>query len=194
MLISLTGPSGVGKGYLSRALICNFPQIKQVVWSTTRPLRPGEEDGVRRHLSEHEFFEKVEKGEIILAQELYGNHYGLERVANGFVEGVWLTELQASNLPPAISLGLPVYPIAIIPNDCVFLRERLEKYRGTESDSEIAVRLELAESEIAWIKANASIFRHVIEVTRSNEGEVVSGVIHMLEAVITGGDRNGPQL
>ena len=45
MLISLTGPSGIGKDYVKQALLRHFATLQEVIWLTTRLLRPNEEDG-----------------------------------------------------------------------------------------------------------------------------------------------------
>lgn len=42
MLITLTGPSGIGKGFVAEYLLARFPGVEELVWTTTRPLRPTE--------------------------------------------------------------------------------------------------------------------------------------------------------
>jgi len=52
----ITGPSGAGKGTLIKALVERVPVLEVAISATTRPLRPGETDGVEYHfLSESEF-------------------------------------------------------------------------------------------------------------------------------------------
>src|ERR1039457_6639757 len=59
----ITGPSGVGKGTLIAALRARHPELELSVSATTRPPRPGEEDGVAYHfLSEGEFERRLAAG------------------------------------------------------------------------------------------------------------------------------------
>lgn len=47
IVILIMGKSGCGKSTLERKLISNYPDhFKKVISSTTRPIRPGEQDGV----------------------------------------------------------------------------------------------------------------------------------------------------
>jgi guanylate kinase len=46
LLVVVSGPSGVGKGTLCRALRKRFPELHFSVSATTRPPRPGEKHGV----------------------------------------------------------------------------------------------------------------------------------------------------
>ena len=59
----VTGPSGAGKGTLIRALVERIPELEVAVSATTRPLRPGEENG-REYwfLEEDEFTRRVADG------------------------------------------------------------------------------------------------------------------------------------
>src|SRR5688500_18378061 len=41
----VTGPSGAGKGTLIRVLLERIPELQAAVSATTRPQRPGEENG-----------------------------------------------------------------------------------------------------------------------------------------------------
>ena len=44
----VTGPSGAGKGTLIKALVERIPVLEVAISATTRPVRPGEADGVER--------------------------------------------------------------------------------------------------------------------------------------------------
>jgi guanylate kinase len=45
-VLVITGPSGVGKGTLIRALLARHRKLELAVSATTRAPRPGERDGV----------------------------------------------------------------------------------------------------------------------------------------------------
>ncbi len=65
-LFVVTGPSGAGKGTLIRALVASRPDLAVAVSATTRPRRPGEEDGRDYHfLSDEEFQRRVEAGDFL---------------------------------------------------------------------------------------------------------------------------------
>jgi guanylate kinase len=67
----ITGPSGVGKGTLIAALRERHPELELSVSATTRPPRPGEQDGVAYHfLSEDEFDRRLARGEFVEHAEL----------------------------------------------------------------------------------------------------------------------------
>ena len=62
----ITGPSGVGKGTLIRALRERVPELELAVSATTRQPRPGEEHGVDYHfLSDEEFEDRVSEGHFV---------------------------------------------------------------------------------------------------------------------------------
>jgi guanylate kinase len=67
----------VGKGTLIRTLRERFPGLELSISATTRPPRPGEEDGVDYHfLDGREFDRRLESGEFVEHAEYAGNRYG----------------------------------------------------------------------------------------------------------------------
>jgi guanylate kinase len=73
----VTGPSGAGKGTLIQLVLPRFAELSLVVSATTRPQRPGEENGVHYwFLSREEFAEKVTAGEFLEWVDYVGNLYG----------------------------------------------------------------------------------------------------------------------
>ena len=58
-LYIVSAPSGAGKTSLVKALLDAQPQVRVSVSHTTRPMRPGEVDGVNYHfVSREEFLER----------------------------------------------------------------------------------------------------------------------------------------
>ena len=79
-LIVLTGPSGVGKGTLMRALLERHPELYYSVSATTRPPRKGEIDGKHYYfMSRSKFEQLVARGEFLEWAEFAGNYYGTPR-------------------------------------------------------------------------------------------------------------------
>lgn len=71
VIITLTGPSGTGKTFLSFSLAEHG--FSNVVSTTTRPKRPGEKDGVDYHFVTKEEFEEMDaKGEMIEKVDAHG--------------------------------------------------------------------------------------------------------------------------
>jgi guanylate kinase len=157
-VLVITGPSGVGKGTLIRALLERYPDLELSVSATTRPPRPGEEDG-RDYwfLSPREFEKRLKNGEFLEHASYAGNQYGtlrseLDRAKSGLVLEI---ELQgARQVRKALPEAIQVF---IKPPSLDALRTRLIG-RGAEDDAQIARRLEVAESELAA----ESEWKHVI--------------------------------
>lgn len=156
----ITGPSGVGKGTVIRALRELHPELGLSVSATTRAPREGEVDGEHYHfLSADEFDRRVAAGEFVEHAAYSGNQYGtlrseLERhaAAGGVVLEI---ELQGAR---QIRETMPeATQIFIAPPTPETLRERLVG-RGTDSDEAIARRLEVAEEELAA----QGEFQHVV--------------------------------
>lgn len=76
----ISGPSGVGKDSVIEELRNVFTDAQYVVTATTRPMRPGEIDGVHYiFLSREEFLDRIEKNDFIENALVYDNHYGVPR-------------------------------------------------------------------------------------------------------------------
>jgi guanylate kinase len=73
----VTGPSGAGKGTLIQLVLPRFPELALAVSATTRPQRPGEQDGVHYwFLERDEFDRRIEAGELLEWVDYVGNRYG----------------------------------------------------------------------------------------------------------------------
>ncbi len=85
LLLVVSGPSGVGKGTLVKALMERNSRIKMSVSATTRAPRPGEIEGVHYFFkSEEEFKAMVDRGEFLEYIHVFGTkYYGTPR---SFVE------------------------------------------------------------------------------------------------------------
>ena len=73
----VTGPSGAGKGTLIQLVLPRFAELALAVSATTRPQRPGEENGVHYwFLDREEFDRRVLAGEFLEWVDYVGNRYG----------------------------------------------------------------------------------------------------------------------
>ncbi|MDF1585709.1 guanylate kinase [Marinimicrococcus flavescens] len=82
LMLVMSSPSGAGKTSISRRVLELEPELSLSVSVTTRPRRPGEEDGVHYHFIDRESFDRMIAGEELLEHaEVYGNCYGTPRSA-----------------------------------------------------------------------------------------------------------------
>ena len=142
----VTGPSGVGKGTLIRALCREFPDLRLSVSATTRPPRSGEEEGRDYHfLSPQEFERRVEAGDFLEHATYAGNRYGTLRSETADDPVVLEIEVQgARQVREALPEAIQVF---IAPPSTEVLRERLLG-RGTDSPEVIRKRLDVAREEL----------------------------------------------
>jgi guanylate kinase len=157
----ITGPSGVGKGTLIRALMERLPDLELSVSATTREPRAGERDGVDYHfLSRQEFDRRVAAGHFVEHADYAGRSYGTlrseleDRISAG-VPVVLEIEVQgARQVRAAMPEAVQVF---IAPPSLAALRTRLVG-RGTDDPAEVERRLGVAEQEL---KAQTE-FGHVV--------------------------------
>ncbi|HEX8649158.1 MAG TPA: guanylate kinase [Thermoleophilaceae bacterium] len=145
-MLVVTGPSGVGKGTLIKALCREIPDLRLSVSATTRTPRANEEEGLDYHfLSPEEFERRVEAGEFLEHATYAGNRYGTLRSETEDDPVVLEIEVQgARQVREALPGAIQVF---IAPPSTEALRERLLQ-RGTDSQEVIRKRLAVAEEEL----------------------------------------------
>lgn len=147
----ITGPSGVGKGTLIKALRERLPEVELSVSATTREPRRGEEDGREYHfLSREEFDRRIAERDFLEWAEYSGNRYGtlrseVEARTSRGAPVVLEIEVQGARqvretMPEAVR-------IFIEPPDPAELRARLLG-RATDDPETIERRLEVARQEL----------------------------------------------
>jgi guanylate kinase len=79
-LVVISAPSGAGKTTIARAVLAAHPGLEFSVSATTRRMRPGEKEGTDYYfLSRADFERRIQKGEFIEWEVIYGNYYGTLR-------------------------------------------------------------------------------------------------------------------
>lgn len=149
----ITGPSGVGKDTLVRALRRRLgPRAHVAVTATTRPPRRGEKDGVHYYfLSPDAFQEMVDRGELLENAYVYGHRYGVPKapLRDALAQDkdvIVRTDVQGARF---IKKRYPqVVTIFLLPPSWEELARRL-KGRGSEDPHQLALRLETARLEVA---------------------------------------------
>ena len=80
LLIVISGPSGVGKDETLNRLKQSDHPFHFIVTATTRPIRPGETDGVDYHfVSIGEFAEMITQEELLEYAVVYGDYKGIPK-------------------------------------------------------------------------------------------------------------------
>jgi guanylate kinase len=156
----ITGPSGAGKGTLIAQLVERLPGLEVAVSATTRPLRPGEENG-RDYwfLSEPEFTRRIEVGEFLEHVQYVGGRYGtlsteIDRIADDGRVCVLELEIDgALRVQEQVAGSVTLFIAA----DVAELERRL-RARATESSGEIGQRIKLAR----WQLEQAHRFRYMV--------------------------------
>lgn len=181
MIIALSGPSGIGKGYVKERLLRLYPCIQELAWFTTRPLRPNEQSGGNRiHIAVSEFNRMTNVGELVLVQNLFGHRYGLRTEDLLPTTDIKLTELHPNNMSEALNINPAIIAIGFVTFELSLLYKRLAVIRKTESLIEIEKRVAMAEIEIGAILQLRSLYTSVIEITEAKEHMVFDEVLAIL--------------
>ena len=152
ILFILSAPSGAGKTSLVEALQERLPDLRVSVSYTTRPMRPGEEDGVNYHfVDEPTFLGMVEAGAFLEQANVFGHYYGtsqtwVEEQLNAGMDIIleidWQGAQQVRRLMP------DTVSIFILPPSRETLYERLTS-RGQDDEQVIQTRLAKAREEMS---------------------------------------------
>lgn len=152
ILFIVSAPSGAGKTSLLRELVPADDGMAMSVSHATRPMRPGERDGVHYHFVGVERFEQlVEQGAFLEHARVFDNYYGTAEAAvrGQLTQGLdvvleidWQGARQVrQRFPDAVS-------IFIAPPNIAALRERLSN-RGQDSAEVVERRMADARSELS---------------------------------------------
>ena len=155
LLVVLSGPSGVGKD----AAIGELKKLDRpwhfAITATTRPMRPGEQDGVDYVFLDADTFHKMrERDEFLECTEVYGRWYGVPRsqVRYGLQSGKdVILKIDVQGAATVRRLAPEALFIFILPGSLDDLRARLLD-RMTESSPDLELRLQTASQEMAQVR------------------------------------------
>jgi guanylate kinase len=162
LLVVISAPSGGGKTTLCQQLLAARPEMTRAITCTTRPARPGEQDGVDYYfLDAASFLGRAQAGDFLEHATVYGHRYGTLKsevlgklrqaknvLLNVDVQGA-ATILERARENP--ELGRALVSVFLTPPSMAILEARLRK-RGTDAAAVIQERLSLARQEIAQWK------------------------------------------
>ena len=196
LLFVVSAPSGTGKTTLCRKMVQIFPGMHYSISYTTRPLRPGEENGRDYHfVPAGDFQRMIDAGEFAEWAEIYGHRYGtsktvLDRIRDEGrdvivdIDGQGARQIREKD-PQAIF-------IFILPPSWEELRRRLS-LRKTEDPAALEERLKKSRLEVAdgrWY--DYLIVNHKLEKAQKELAAIIRAehchrerVVGVLEAMLT---------
>ena len=147
----LSGPSGVGKdAVLSKIRRLQRPYFFTTT-ATTRPMRPGERDGVDYIFLDRDTFQKmIERGDLLEWAEVYGNLYGVPKsqvieARDRGLDVIVKVDVQGAN---TIKRMMPEATLIFLaPPDMSALERRLRS-RDTETEADFRLKLKTAGQEM----------------------------------------------
>ena len=152
LLVVLSGPSGVGKGTVRKALFqMEGHNLTYSVSMTTRSPREGEVEGSDYYfVSREEFEQRIKDGKMLEYAEFVKNYYGtpLEEVENRLAEGhEVILEIEVQGALQVREKMKDAVFVFIAPPSIDALYKRLKR-RGTEPEEVIQERIEKAKREL----------------------------------------------
>jgi len=163
VLLVLTGPTCAGKDALIEELLKKNTNLIRLVTTTSRPPRPEEKQGHDYYFVEREQFEELIAKEAFVEWVEYRGHYKggqkqhVEQALSSGKDVVWRIDVRGvKNIKSTVKKMIndpnsPVNHVAFVfltAPDLNTLEKRIIK-RGTESEKEITISLNLAKWEFA---------------------------------------------
>lgn len=155
-LIIICAASGAGKTTLVSALLQAMPELKLSISHTTRPIRPGEKDGINYYfVSDHDFKKYLEARDFLEYAKVYDCYYGTSKVwvqeqLDKGCDIILEIDWQGAQQIRAMFEDSAVF-IYILPPSLKILRERLQK-RAQDKPEVIEARFSKAKDDISHYK------------------------------------------
>ncbi len=153
VLFVLSSPSGAGKTTISRKMLAADSEIALSISATTRPIRPGEVDGVDYHFVDVPTFKQmVADDEFLEWAHVFDHRYGtprdrVEQLLDAGKDVLFDIDWQGAQQLYQ-EAGPDVVRVFVLPPTMDELERRLRS-RETDSDEVIAARMARAANEIS---------------------------------------------
>jgi guanylate kinase len=150
--VVVSAPSGAGKSTVLSRVLSEMDGLRFSVSHTTRPPRPGEQEGVHYHFVSPQAFDALREGGAMLEwAEVHGHYYGTARreYERALSEGAdLLLDLDVQGAAQVRMKIEDAVTLFILPPSYADLERRL-RGRGDEDEAEVRRRLEVAREEVS---------------------------------------------
>jgi len=172
MIVTFTGPSGVGKTTVRRTLVESDPRrFVALPMVTTRLPKPGD-DGEYIYVSQEEFDRMNAQGEFSSSTRLPGKEerwYGYRKEEIDYALRDDMTPLLVTDeiMLRRLREDLDVHSVGLLPPgeslmEMLFVLHERMKLRGRDSEEEIRDRLKNAHEDIALLQHDQMLFDNVL--------------------------------
>jgi guanylate kinase len=157
-LLIFSAPSGAGKTSIVRALLERIPDLEFSVSACSRPMRPGEKDGVDYYfLSPEGFRERIDRGLFLEWEEVYpGSYYGTLKSEVSRIWGLGKHVVFDVDVAGALNIknqfGEKALAVFVKPPSVEELRKRLV-LRRTETEESLQKRIGKARQEMEFAES-----------------------------------------
>ena len=183
-VITICGPSGVGKSTVQKFLLKNIPDAAMPPTYTTRPRRP--DDGItKRYMTKEAFREGIKKGEFVeWYQAGSGHFYG--RKLSDFIGSYAIVDVTLGGMESYRKHFPNTYSVFLAPDPKVTVEERAKKLykRGGISKAEAMKRAKIG----AQLVKDAAKYKFDLKVTMY-DGKYREGAQKILDSI----PRNNPE-
>lgn len=151
-LVIISAPSGGGKNAVVAKVLSRMSNAMRFVTTTTRPMRPGEAEGIDYYfIGETEFQKKMKRGDFVECNRYADHWYGTDRMKleEAMKTHQWVfAVIDVNGRKSFVAKKIPHIAMFLAPDNMQTLRGRIVQ-RGGATDAEIEERLRMAEAEIA---------------------------------------------
>ncbi len=178
-LVVVSGPSGVGKSTICKAVAQRMDHVCLSVSMTTRPKAESEIDGQDYwYISEEEFKKRVDRGLFLEHAKVFGHYYGTpkDKVDEALGQGkVVILEIDVQGGRQVKTLYPDAVMVFIVPPSQKELAQRLNG-RARENSEQAEERLEWADDEMA---AGWQYYNHMV--INADLEQAINEVIQILK-------------
>ena len=178
-LLVISGPSGVGKGTLVKAIKARRADVVESISCTTRAPREGETHGKEYFfLSKEEFLRRIADKDFLEYDEHFGNYYGTPKsfVKEALKEKSVIMEIEVVGALNAKKAFPECLLVMVVPPSLAELKNRLLT-RATETEEQIENRLSRMDYELShkdqydYVIVNDDLETAIAELCKIIDGE-----------------------